>query len=168
LEALALPITKENYEQRKNKDQIKVEYGLFIFREEVTNLTKATKKKKAIISKDYKKENKKSYKNISWLDKMYDRKMKGREEDNEYDKLIKVIMPLSFPPGFKLYDHKGEYYGTVIEYNEDSVCYVAVGKQNEGSPFLPKKMSELYIKAAAGSYGFTVPYEDIKDFERKN
>lgn len=165
---LGLPMVNDSYEERKSKPQVKVSYGLFIYAEEITNLTKATKRKKAIISKNYKKVNRKSYKNIEWLNKMYERRTKDRDEDDEYNQLIKVIMPLSFPPGFKLYNDKEEYYGTVISYDEDSLCYVIIGKSQEASPFLPKKMTELYIKAAAGGYGFVVPEEDIKNYERPN
>lgn len=165
---LGLPIAKEGYEKRKRAKQLNVEYGLFIYKEEKIFLTKQTKTRKGITTNNYTKENRKSYKNLEWLDKMYKRKMKDKDPEDQFTRLIKVIMPLTFSVGFKLYDHNEEYYGTILEYDEDSLCYVVIKKDIEASPFLPKKLSDLYVQAAAGSYGFKIPLEHIKDFERKD
>ena len=40
---------------------------------------------------------------------MYERRIK----ESSHLTLIKVIMPLDFPNGYKLYDQDGKYYATV-------------------------------------------------------
>lgn len=153
------------YQKRLNSRQVPTKYGFFIYHQEVIQLTKGTKKKKAITETKYKKMNRKSYKNIEWLNKMYKRKTK--EVLDEYNQMFKVILPLEFPEGYKIFDHKGNYYATVLA-TDDIFHYLAIQKDvDEIHFFLKDKVEHLYIKAQCGGpYGFIVPEEFAKDYER--
>lgn len=157
------------YQKRKNSKQIPVKYGLFIYSQQTEELTKGTKRRKAITSKKYTKQNSKSYKNLTWLNRMYDRKMKeiAHLDPKDVDPLYKVIIPLEFPQGYKLYDLNGEYYATVLD-SDDIFLYLAIGKRTDDVfYFLRSKMESLYIKGQCEKkYGLSVPLEFVKNYER--
>jgi len=152
-----------SYQKRKNARQPETKYGLFIYKKITTELTKKTKKKKAIVSTEHKKENSKSYKNITWLNRMYERKMK----ENPIDPLYKVVIPLQIPNGYKLYDHKGQYYATVLDQN-DVFYFLAIQKDTEDIHFFLRTfVDKMFIQAQCGGpYGFIVPEEFYKNYER--
>lgn len=158
-----------SYQKRKNSKQPPTRYGLFIYARLTEHLTKSTKKRKGITKTTYKKQNQRSYKNLHWLNTMYDRKMKALShlQPEDYDPLFKVILPLEFPNKYKLYDVNGEYYGTVLDSN-DIFLYVAIGKDKPDILYLLRsKIEELYLKAQCEqTYGFIVPEEFVKDYER--
>lgn len=151
------------FQKRLRSPQVPTKYGFFLYREEITQLTKGTKKRKAMVKREYKQVNRKSYKNIEWMNKMYTRRSK-----EFLDPLHKVILPLEFPIGYKIFDHKGNYYATVLA-SDDLFYYLAIQKDTtEPHFFLIKKVEELYIQAQCGGpYGFTVPEEFAKDYERQ-
>ncbi len=155
------------YLKRTKSPQVKAKYRLHIYEEEITNLTKATKKKPAITTSQYKRANSstKGYKNLEWLDKMYERKLK---EDGLGRRYFKVIIPEHLPKGYKLYDKKGEYYGTVIA--EDEVFYYIVsGKREVADPFLKDFIERMFLQGqCGGKYGFSVPLEFIEGYERSD
>jgi len=154
------------YVKRISMKQKPTEYRLYIYVEEITNLTKGTKKKAAITSSKFKRVNdKKGYKNIQWLNKMYDRKLKeaGEEGDNYY----KIILPMSLPKGYKLFDKQGEYYGTVVE-EDDVFYYVVIGKRDTVDSFEKDFVERMFIQGQCnGKYGFSIPLEFLEGFERK-
>ncbi len=140
--------------------QVKTKYGLFIYLKQRIVLAKTTRGKGGITTTEYKKLNTKSYKNIIWLDRMFVRKTEAGKKD-----IFKVIIPLEFPPKYKLYDQNEEFYGTIID--KDNVFIYAVPKnKTKVERFLEKSLTEHYIKAAAGKAGLKVPLEFVKDFER--
>ncbi len=149
-----------NWEELKNKPQIKTKYGLFIYHQTKIVLIRETKKSGGMSTTEYKKVNSKSYKNLTWLDRMYERKIKEGKQN-----IFKVIIPLEFPNGYKLYEHNEEFYGTIIS-QDDVFLYVLPKNKNKVQPFVEKNLSEYYIKAAAGKTGLKVPLEFVEDFER--
>lgn len=156
--------------KRVKSRQQPVNYTLHIYVAEVTQLTKGNKKKKAITSTAYKRVNssKKGYKNLEWLNKMYDRKLKEQEGLHEADRAryYKVISPDHLPKGYKLFDKKGDYYGTILEYDE-IFYYVAVGKSEEVYPFTKDFVDRMLIEGqCGGKYGFIIPLEFLEGFER--
>ncbi len=155
------------YEDRIIAPQIKTNYGLFIFEQEVIQLTKKTKKKSGLTKKSYTPVSRKGYKNLEWLDRMYKRRTLQSNTEEENNKKFKVIIPLKLPYGYKIYDNKGKYYATVIE-EDDLFCYIAIGKNNdEIHYFLRTYIEKFYIEGQCeGKYGFTVPLEFVKNYER--
>jgi hypothetical protein len=153
-----------DFQTRLRAPQVPTKYGFFIFREEITQLTKGTKKRKAMVERKYKKLNRKSYKNTIWMEKMYERKIKSGEIS---DPLHKVILPLEIPMGYKIFDHKGNYYATVLD-SDDIFYYIVIQKNSsEIHFFLRTKVEELYIQAQCGGpYGFIVPPEFFKEYEK--
>ncbi len=159
-----------SYMKRINSPQKSAKYSLHIYRAEVTQLTKGTKRKKAITSTEYKRANSstKGYKNLEWLNKMYSRKLKEQEnlDPSDRDKYYKVIVPEHLPKGYKLYDHKGEYYATIIDYDE-VFYYVVIKKSETAEPFEKKFVDRMFIQGqCGGKYGFTIPLEFLEGFER--
>ncbi len=152
-----------NNEELKNAPQVKTDYGLYVYRKEVITLIKGNKKRAGVTDVSYKKVNRKSYKNLKWLDRMYE-----KWKDNLSDEvLFKVIMPLEFPKGYKLYDHNGDYYATIIDKND--IFLLVVTRYNKTpSFFLEKKLFEYYAQSHDGKYGLTVPLEFVENFERKD
>lgn len=150
------------YKKRLHSSQPPTKYGLFVYRKEVIHLTKGTKRRKAITQSNYKRENRKSYKNLEWLDRMYERRKKDSLED-----LYKVILPLELPVGYKLYDHNEEYYATVLA--EDEIFYYFAIKKDNDEPhyFLKTLVEKMYVQAQCGGpYGFKVPLEFVEGYER--
>ncbi len=152
--------TEFNWEDLKEKPQIKTKYGLFIYHQTKVVLIKETKKRGGMSTTNYKKVNAKSYKNLIWLDRMYERKIKEGKQN-----IFKVIIPLEFPNGYKLYDQDENFYGTVID-QDDIFLYIVPKNKDKVHPFVPKSFLQNYIKAAAGKAGLKVPLEFVKDFER--
>ncbi|MFA6711219.1 MAG: hypothetical protein WCS33_00735 [Candidatus Caldatribacteriota bacterium] len=150
-----------NNTELENAPQVKTEYGLYIYTKEIIVLAKATKRSLGITDKKYKKVNRKSYKNLTWLNRMYERRIK----ESSHLTLIKVIMPLDFPNGYKLYDQDGKYYATVVGKN-DIFLYLVIRYKNKPTMFLEKGMDRYYIQAQDGKYGLTVPLEFVEKYER--
>jgi hypothetical protein len=169
LDLLRLNKNIPDFQERLRAPQIKTSYGLYIYREEIINLTMGTKKKKAITESKYKKVNRKSYKNLDWLNRMYDRKTKSVDhiDDDDKDRIYKVILPLEIPKGYKLYDQKGNYYATVMEIDELFYFVAILKNTKEVFPFLQTFVEKMFIQAqCGGKYGFTVPLEFVKDYQR--
>ena len=148
-------------EELRNAPQVKTHYGLHIYKKEVIMLAKATKRSKGVSETKFKKVNRKSYKNLTWLNRMYER----RKKETPYSNLYKVIYPLEFPNNYKLYNQDGEYYGTVIT-KDDIFLYVVTRFKNTPSMFLEKGIERYYIQAQDDKYGLIVPLEFVKDYER--
>ena len=153
------------YEQRVKAKQVPVEYGLHIYYKEAIEHMKATKKSAGITTYKYRRlSSTKGYKNLEWLDKMFNRKM---AETTEPEMHFKVIYPLTIPKNYKIYDHNGDYYATILG-EDEQFYYMVVKKSNEAVPFLKDMVRQMYLKAQCdNTYGFTVPHEFVKDFERK-
>lgn len=162
---MALVLLTEEFDNEilKAAPQIKTEYGLFIYRKESIILANATRRTKEVTERKYKKVNRKSYKNLTWLDRMYER----RKKETPYLNLLKVIFPLEFPNNYKLYDQNGEYYGTVINKN-DFFLYIVTRFNKTPSVFLRDGIERYYIQAQDGKHGMTVPLEFMKDYERSD
>lgn len=160
------------YLKRKNSKQPEVDYSLNIFVKKTTYHTKATKKRKAMTTVEYERvnSNKKGYKNLEWLNRMYDKKVKASEEENcEY---YKVILPIGdLPNKYKFYDKNGDYYGTILE-QDDIFYYTAVKKDEHITPFLKTFIDKMFIQGQCDNkrknYGLTIPYEFYKDYNRKD
>ncbi len=158
-----------DYQERLRQPQVKTDYGLFIYMKELIHLTTGTKRKKAITTSKYKKINRKPYKNLEWLNRMYERRMSamGNLDEEDKDLLYKVVLPLSIPKNYKIYDHEGNYYGTVME-EDDLFYYTAVKKDTSQLHYFMKDFVEkMYVQAQCGGrYGFIVPEEFYKNYER--
>lgn len=158
-----------SYQDRLREPQIDVPYGLFIYQKQIINLTTATKRKKPITQIKYNKINRKPYKNLMWLNRMYDRKIKEMAAlpPEDKDQLYKIILPLEYRKGYKIFDHNGDYYATIMD-KDDIFCYLAVKKDtNQIYSFLNDSMEKMYLQAQCeGKYGFTVPLEFYKNYER--
>ena len=155
------------FQKRINSRQKDVDYQFHIYGEQIIRHTKGTKKKKAITTSKYERigSNTKGYKNLEWLNKMYDKKMKEKDEvakdkfindnDKEYSNYYKVILPVPpLPKGYKLFDQDGKYYGTIME-EDELFYYTAVKKEEQATPFLKDFIINMFIKAQCnGKYGF--------------
>lgn len=126
---------------------------------------KAGRKKgsKDVVEKKYTKVNRKSYKNLTWLNRMYERRVK--ENLVIGTPLLKVIYPIKFPDGYKLFNEKEEYYGTIVQSN-DIFLYIVPHFADYAIPFLKDRLWEYYVWAQDNRYGLTVPLELVKDYER--
>ena len=150
--------------------QKKVDYGLFLYEKRKNILIAGTKRKKGLSETVYTRLNQKSYKNQEWLDKMYKRRNK-----ESHSELIKVILPLALPVGYKLYQTDGSYYGTVVRNEElESLMYILSKKSGSVGPGRNKPdkpfkwpLEKYYIYGADGDLdGLKVREEDIKGYER--
>jgi len=159
-------LTQEfNTEVLKEAPQVKTHYGLYIYKKQTTVLIKAGRKKgsKDIVETKYVKVNRKPYKNLTWLNRMYDkRKGEGEVFGTPY---LKVITPLEFPDNYKIYDQNGEYYGTVIQSN-DIFTYIVTRFNTTPTPFMYDTLQQYYIWAQDNKYGLTVPLEFVEKYER--
>lgn len=136
---------------------------------QITQPTKAQQKKGQTghYETKYKKVNRKSYKNIHWMNKMYDKKVNEQGMVN----IFKVILPEYFPVGFKLYKkvrNKKEpiHYATVV-YNDPENVLMTVREERTGEHELYWKdyCIRNYIKTAAGDFrdGLVIREEHINE-----
>ncbi len=159
--------------KRKNSKQPIINYSFNIFVAEITQLTKGTKRKKAMTSVAYKRVNssKKGYKNLEWLNRMYKKKIDSMEhlDPSDREKYYKVILPTTnLPNNYKLYDENEEYYATIIAQDE-IFYYIVVKKDETATPFLKELVEKLLIKGQCQEkYGMKIPLEFYKDHERKD
>lgn len=157
------PLQIYNWEELRDKPQVPTDYGFFIYKKEFTTIIKGRGKKKGILSVEYKRLNRKSYKNIKWMNRMYERRISNGEDEKL---LLKVIMPLKFPNGYKLFDQEGEYYGTVVGQGE-IFLEVVIRKTDEVNVFIEKTFNRFYVHSQDGKPGLIVPAEFIEGYERR-
>ncbi len=150
-------------------------YSYWIYRREATQVTSVTKAearkgKKPITEVKYKKVNRKSYKNIDWMRKMY----KKKTEEQSMQDIFPVILPNYYYNGFPIYRYNKEgnlyHFATVIDERPNNVLMVVkIEKTGNKELFWKEYLTKTYLKTAAGDFprdGVAVREEDAREDSR--